>query len=456
MSLELLVENGNYKFKGTSHNITKEKNTLLKPFHKQVYNFGCKLCLQPTKNQEEQLNQQIGNARFVRNNYLSSRIEYYENTKNILSVSEYKKNYLPKLKEENEFLQLSDKFALESAIEHIDNAYKKFYENVKLYRKVGKYKKGRKHNNVYGFPQFASKYKPNGNKYTTKFTNNNIELLYIENLPYIKIPKVGKIRIILPKGKVIEDIVNNYTRITSISIQKEGSSYNVSLQLESIIDEIVPISSNHNLISRDSILSMDMGIKSFGILGNENYTKEIENPRWIKLHQKRLRRLQKSLSRKQYDVSTHQGSKNYYKAKDKVAKEQRKVKNQRLDFQHKLSKEIVNKCNVFICENLNIKGLLSNHKLSKEISSCGWSLFLNLVKYKLERKGGIFLQVDRFFASSKICYHCGHKNINLKLKDRVWECPQCKTKLDRDENAKNNLFKEGIRLLESNYNLQVI
>ena len=81
--------------------------------------------------------------------------------------------------------------------------------------------------------------------------------------------------------------------MTSISIQKEGSSYNVSLQLESIIDEIVPISSNHNLISRDSILSMDMGIKSFGILGNENYTKKIENPRWIKLHQKRLRRLQK-------------------------------------------------------------------------------------------------------------------------------------------------------------------
>ena len=456
MSLELLVENGNYKFKGTSHNITKEKNALLKPFHKQVYNFGCKLCLQPTKDQEEQLNQQIGNARFVRNNYLSSRMEYYENTKNILSVNEYKKNYLPKLKEENEFLQLSDKFALESAIEHVDNAYKKFYENIKLHRKVGKYKKGRKNNNVYGFPQFASKYKPNGNRYTTKFTNNNIELLYIEKLPYIKIPKVGKIRIILPKGKTIEDIVNSYTRITSISIQKEGNSYNVSLQLESIIDEIVPISSNNNLISRDSILSMDMGIKSFGVLGNENYTKEIENPRWIRIHQKRLRRLQKSLSRKKYDVSTHQGSKNYYKAKDKVAKEQRKVKNQRLDFQHKLSKEIVNKCNVFICEDLNIKGLLSNHKLAKEISSCGWSLFLNLVKYKLERKGGIFLQVDKFFASSKICYHCGHKNVNLKLKDRVWECPQCKTKLDRDENAKNNLFKEGIRLLQSNYNLQVI
>ena len=456
MSLELLVEDGNYKFKGTSYNITKEKNALLKPFHKQVYNFGCKLCLQPTKDQEEQLNQQIGNARFVRNNYLSSRIEYYEQNKTILSVSEYKKNYLPKLKEENEFLQLSDKFALESAIEHVDNAYKKFYENIKLHRKVGKYKKGRKNNNVYGFPQFVSKYKPSGNRYTTKFTNNNIELLYIEKLPYIKIPKVGKIRIILPKGKTIEDIVNSYTRITSISIQKESSSYNVSLQLESIIDEIVPISYNNNLISRDSILSMDMGIKSFGVLGNENYTKEIENPRWIRIHQKRLRRLQKSLSRKQYDVSTHQGSKNYYKAKDKVAKEQRKIKNQRLDFQHKLSKEIVNKCNVFICEDLNIKGLLSNHKLSKEISSCGWSLFLNLVKYKLERKGGIFLQVDKFFASSKICYHCGHKNVNLKLKDRVWECPQCKTKLDRDENAKNNLFKEGIRLLETNYNLQVI
>ena len=201
---------------------------------------------------------------------------------------------------------------------------------------------------------------------------------------------------------------------------------------------------------------MDMGIKSFCVYGNEDITINKENPRWIKIHQKRLRRFQKSLSRKQYDFRTHTGSKNYYKAKRKLAKEHRKLKNQRKDFQHKLSREIVNNCNVFICEDLNIKGMVKNHKLAKEISSCGWAQFLEFVKYKLQRNGGIFIKVDRFFASSKLCYHCNYKNDNLTLKDREWTCPVCGHHLDRDENAKNNLIKEGIRILENELNVAII
>ena len=448
MSLELNIINNEFVFSGRSIHITKDKNALLKPYHKQLLNYGLKLQLLPNEKQIEMLNQQIGNARFVRNNYLSKRIEVYETSKQTLTVNEFKKTYLPILKQNYPFLNLSDKFALESAIEHVDNAYNRFYDNVKQHRKVG-------NKNVYGFPQFASKFKPNGNKYTTKFTNNNIELLYMDNLPYIKIPKIGKIRFVLPKGKTIEDIIPQYTRITSISIQKETRNYFVSIQLETIIDEIVPISSKSNTIDRKTIYAIDMGIKYFGVLGNEYKTQIIDNPRWIKLHQNRLRRFQKSLSRKQYDVDTHKGSKNWEKCKLKVAKEQRKIRNQRLDFQHKLSRQIINSCNVFICEDLNIKGMLSNHKLAKEIASCGWSQFLTFVKYKLERKGGIFLQVDRFFSSSKICYHCGHKNTKLKLKDRVWKCPQCNTILDRDENAKNNLYKEGIRLLQQDFHLAI-
>ena len=466
MSLELVIsKNTNnedvYSFSGRSYNITKEKNSLLNPYNKQVYNYGFKLQLLPNEEQITNFNQQIGNARFVRNTYLNDRIKFYEDNKTILSVSEYKKTYLPKLKEENEFLKLSDKFALENALECVDNAYNKFYENVKTHKKVGKYKKGRKHNNVYGFPQFVSKYKPNGNRYTTKFTNNNIELLYIEKLPYIKIPKVGKVRYIMPsftKNQIsnnkdgLENVLLPNSRITSITISKEGNDYFVSLQLETIIDLIKPI----NSIFKSEIYAMDMGIKYFGVYGNQDVSNFVSNPRWIKVHQKRLRRLQKSLSRKQYDVSTHQGSKNYEKIKLKINKEHRKIKNQRNDFLHKLSRKIVNECNVFVCENLNIKGMVSNHKLAKEISSCGWNKFLTYVKYKLEKKGGLFLQVDKFYASSKLCHKCGYKYNELKLKTRDWICPICNSNHNRDENAKFNLLNEGIRLLEKDFNIIVI
>lgn len=121
------------------------------------------------------------------NKYLSKRKEIYNNKKRILTVNEYSKNYLQNLKEEYPFLKLSDKFALVSAMEHIDTAYKNFFENLKQGRKAG-------------FPKFVSRFKPNGNSYTTKFTNNNIEVLEIDGLPYVKIPKVGKIRFVMPKG----------------------------------------------------------------------------------------------------------------------------------------------------------------------------------------------------------------------------------------------------------------
>jgi putative transposase len=460
MGLKLVIsKNQNnedeYSFSGKSFNITKNKNALLKPYNKQVYNYGFRLQLLPNKEQTSNFNQQIGNARFVRNAYLDERIKYYEENHATLSVAEYMSDYLPKLKEENEFLKSSDKFALAAALESVDDAYKNFYKNVKTHHKVGK------HKNVYGFPQFTSKSKPNGNRYASKQTNNNIKLLEIDNLPYIQIPKVGKVRYIMPNpsktqllnGKAgLENILLPNSRITSITISKEGKDFFVSLQLETIIDLIKPV----DVVGRNDIYAMDMGVKYFGVYGNQEFSEFVANPRWIKVHQKRLRRLQKSLSRKQYDKAAHKGSKNYDKAKLKINKEHRKIKNQRNDFLHKLSRKIVNECNVFVCEDLNIKGMVSNHKLAKEISSCGWGMFLNYVKYKLEKKGGLFIKVDKFYASSKLCSKCGYKYDKLTLKVRDWTCPSCGTHHNRDENAKFNLLNEGIRLLVNDFNVKVV
>lgn len=209
--------------------------------------------------------------------------------------------------------------------------------------------------------------------------------------------------------------------------------------------EILPIQT----VSLNRIYSIDMGIKDFGTYGNNEFTEKIENPRFIRKNAKKLRRLQQSLSRKLYHSKKKCGSKNYRKAKLKVAKLHNKIKNQRKDFHHKMSQKLVNECDVFICEDLNIKSMVKNHKLAKEISSCGWGQFLNFVKYKIEKKGGIFLKVDRFFASSKLCNVCNYKYKGLELSEREWECPICHTKHDRDINAKINLLKEGFRLLNA-------
>ena len=431
--LTLEVKNDQFIFHGRSMQITKDKNALLAPFGKMVLNYGVVSSLIPTDDQISKISQQIGNARFVRNDYLNQRESLYRSSKQTLTVADYKKNHLPKLKKDKPFLSLSDKFALESAIEHVDDAYKHFFDNLKNGRKDG-------------FPKFASKYKPNGNSYTTKFTNNNIELMLIDDVPYVKIPKVGKVRFVMPVKQTINSILPNHTRITSATIRRFNGEYTISLQMERIVDKPEQLVE----IKKTDVFASDMGLKDFAIYGNYCFTEKTPNPRFIKLHEKRLRRLQKSLSRKKLR------SKNWIKEKAKVAKEQRKIKNQRRDFHHKLSRNIVDNCNVFICEDLNIHGMVKNHKLAKSIVSVGWGQFLDFVKYKLEKKGGLFIKVNRFYASSKLCNKCGCKKEDLTLKDRQWVCPSCGVRHDRDENAKFNLLDEGLKILESENGIKIV
>lgn len=94
--------------------------------------------------------------------------------------------------------------------------------------------------------------------------------------------------------------------------------------------------------------------------------------------------------------------------------------------------------------------MVKNKKLSKAISDAGWSKFMTLLKYKLEREGKYYIEIDRWFASSKIYSHCGEKHIMLTLDERSWTCSSCGINLDRDENASKNIREEGIRLLLNN------
>ena len=152
-----------------------------------------------------------------------------------------------------------------------------------------------------------------------------------------------------------------------------------------------------------------------------------------------MAKLQRELSRKT------RGSSNYNKAKHKIAKLSEHVANQRNDFLQKLSTSLVKQYDTICTENLNVEGLLKNHKLAKSISDVSWSMFISMLTYKCDWYNKQLVKVDRFFPSTKTCNICGYVNQNLTLKDRDWICPNCNTNLDRDINAAINILNEGLK-----------
>ena len=420
---------GTFEFHGGKggFNIIKQKNKALEPYGKCIHNYGVLLELIPGDKQSA-INQQIGNARVVHNDYLSKREEYYKETKKALTVLQYKKEYLPALKKEKEYLNNTDKFVYENACRNVDDAYNRFFKGLS------------------GFPKYVSRTKPNGNSFTTNFTNNNIELKMIDGIPYVKLPKVGCVRFILPKGKILTDIQPHGVSIKAATVSRElNGSYRIALRMESVIDKPVFLT----VINAREIISVDLGLKEFGVFGNLEEPIPVPNPRWIQVHTKRLRRFQQSLSRKQYDHKTHTGSKNWEKARAKIAKEQRKIADQRRDFHHKLSRAITDNCVAFICEDLAVKNMMKNRHLSKSIASVGWSQFLTMVQYKMERAGKYFRKISRWYPSSQTCGCCGYKNTDVKdLGVRKWIYPKCGTWHDRDINAQQNIYKIGAKILQ--------
>ena len=143
------------------------------------------------------------------------------------------------------------------------------------------------------------------------------------------------------------------------------------------------------------------------------------------------------------------GSQNRGKAQLKVAKVHNRISRCREDFHHKLSRKIVNENQVIVVENLNIEGMVKNHCLAKSINQVGWGQFMTMLKYKAEQDGKMYLEIDRFFPSSKTCHHCLKIVESLPLDIRQWKCSSCGTKHDRDINASINIRDEGLRILTS-------
>ena len=400
----------------------KQRNEELKPFGKQLKHYGLVLCALPNEKQIDLASQTFGCSRLIYNKFLAERKDYYKETNKTLSVSDYKKHYLNPLKkmEEFNFLKNVDKFALESAVENVEDAFDRFFKGQNK------------------FPKFKNKRKAK-KSYTTKFTNNNIR---IEG-NFIQIPKLGKVKFVVPKtiknNSKLDKIKNGIARIIKATISYQCGKYYISLCLEEVVDLVNPL--NLDNIDLNKIIGIDLGLKDFAIINNGLHTKKVDNPKYFIKSENKLAKLQRRLAKKQLD------SKNYNKAKLKVSKLQKKIANQREDFCHQLSRQLVNESQVIVVENLNIKGMVKNKNLAKAIQDAGWSKFLTFLKYKLEWEGKHYVEIDRWFASSKICSSCGEKKLMLALSEREWVCSSCQTTHDRDENASVNIRKEGIRTL---------
>ena len=190
--------------------------------------------------------------------------------------------------------------------------------------------------------------------------------------------------------------------------------------------------------AKGKAIGLDLGLSNFCITSD---SRAFDYPRWFKKHERNLKVKQQQLSRKQ------KGSNNRNKSRVKVAKIHNKITRCREDFHHKLSRRIINENQVIVLENLAIKNMVKNHCLAKAISQVGWGQFCTMLKYKAEQEGKIYLEVDRFFPSSKTCHVCLNQVGSLPLDVRTWTCNSCNTTHDRDINAAISLRDEGLRLL---------
>ena len=355
-----------------------------------------KVRLYPNTEQKQLLSQSFGNCRFLWNYFLNLMNQTYKDTGKGLSGYDVKKQ-IPALKKEYEWIKLTYSQCLQQVCLNLGVAFNNFFERRAKY------------------PKFKSKHDKQSIQYP-----QNVKVLESS----ISLPKIGDIKAVIHRP--IEG------KVKTVTISKTCcDDYFASILFDDGQEK-----PEEKLDGK--AIGIDLGLTHFAITSDGS---KFDNPRILSKHELNLKRKQQQLSRKQ------KGSNNRNKARKKVARVHKKITSSREDFLHKLSRRIVNENQVIAVENLNVKGMMSNHKLAKAIHQVGWGMFCTMLKYKSEMEGKVYVEVDRFFPSSKTCNVCLNRVDNLPLDVRNWTCNNCNSQHDRDINAAINLRDEGLRIL---------
>lgn len=351
----------------------------------------------PNKAQQRRIDVTLTTCKVLYNLALEQRINVYKNHKKSIScydqsnqLSELKKTY-------SEFKEVYSQI-LQNVLYRVDNAYNLFFLRLKA-----------KKDRDAGFPRFKS-----ADRYDS-FTYPQYRLNIQKNR--IVLPKIGDVKIVYQRS--IDGIVKTLT------VKKEADQYYVCIacEINKDIQEKKEVS---------SAIGVDLGLSHFITLSN---SETVDNPRCLKRSEDKLIFQQKRLSRKK------KGSKNRDKQKLKLARTHRKIRNQRSDFLHKLSRKLVNKYDLIVFENLAVSNMMQNNRLAKSISDASWRKLISNCAYKAEEAGKHCIQVSTK-DTTKECSKC-HEKVRVPLWQRIYECKNCGLIIDRDFNAAKNILNRA-------------
>ena len=352
----------------------------------------------PTAEQELHFRRSFGCCRFAYNFALNLVNETYKETGKGLGRFAIQKA-ITKLKKEYEWMSEPYSQCLQVVALNLSREFINFFE-----------RRG-------GYPQFKSKHRRQSISYpqNVKVVDNGI-----------KFPKIGKV------DAVIHRDIEGSVKTVTVSMNAKGQFF------ASVLVDDGKETPNQSMDGK--AVGIDLGLTHFAITSDGS---KFNNPRWLSKHQRNLKQKQKRLSRR------NKGSNNRNKTRKQVATVHDKIARCREDFHHKLSRRIVDENQVIVVENLAVRNMMKNHCLAQSIGQVGWGQFLTMLKYKSEEEGKVYVEVDRFFPSSKTCNVCLNRVDSLPLDIRFWRCDKCGTNHDRDINAALNIRDEGLRILTS-------
>jgi putative transposase len=366
---------------------------------------GIDIRLYPNKGQAVFINKMIGGVRVMYNAVLYRKQKYYSEHKESLKIKP------TDLYDEFHWMRELDSQGLCNAFQDLNKAYTNWFNSMS--KKTKQCSKEPKY-----------KAKSHSGSYRNAMCLKEVYELFRND------------KICLPKLKLVSFKAN-------IDLNRIKKIYNVTIKKTNTNKYFCSICCDYEVTKYEqtgNCIGLDLGIKDLIITSDGT---KYENKKFIKNSEKKIKHLQRNYSRKE------KGSKNQEKARLKLAIAHEKLGNKRKDYLQKLTTSTVKDNSIICIEDLNVKGMMKNHKLAKSIADCSFSMIRSMLDYKCRWYDRKLIVIDRWSPTSKTCSCCGHVMKDWNLGIREWTCPNCHTNHDRDINAAQNILSKGMKILDT-------